>query len=709
MRFYLVYLIGCLIALPALSQSTSVPSSFTNLPATHSDEALNRLLQDLFPVQSEGTDYQTVFDNLAQLYSTPLDLNRATRDDLSATLLLTERQMSSFLAYRTANGDLLDVAELQAIPEFDVPTIQRLRPFVIIRAGLLTADLPTPTDHYLLARYGRVLEEQKGFSEAVPSKSGTLPTRYLGSPGQYFLRYRYNRPGAYSMGVTLQQDPGELFRWNAGTRQYGPDFISFHVQMQNRGRWRNVIIGDFQQQIGQGLIFSAGFSLGKNAETILTVRRPTLGARPYTSLTEYGYLRGITATYSLLPDLDVTLMATRNRRDANLIAGKTPQDETIASSFGTSGLHQTNSDLMDMRTVLETNLGGHLHYHTNQVQIGLTVLQTGFDTKLLKRNLAYNDYEFSGKQNLIVGLHGSYVWRNMNLFGEVARSSGSLTNSGGTGAVVGILTSLSRRLDLSVLARHYDRNFHSFYENAFAESSRGVNETGIYGGAKYSVYRKLTLSGFVDYFRFPSWKYLVDAPSDGFDYLLTAAFQPNRQTRFSLIFHDEHKQKNRLGGTIPSTRQTPKEVINTTRRSIALTADYSPAPGLMMRSRLQVGTFGYASSSTSSVGFAIIQDATYERGRLSISSRVALFGTDDYDSRQYAYERDVLYAFAFPAYYDRGIRHYLLARYALTRHLDVWFRYARTDLTDQPDIGSGLDLISAPHKTDVKVQVRWRF
>lgn len=665
-------------------------------------------MQGLFPLQTEGTDYQALFDNLAQLYSNPLDLNRANRDELAATLLLTDRQITSLLSYRATNGDLLAIAELQAVPDFDLPTIQRLLPFMTIRPAALTGDLPTPTDHYLIARYERIMEQQKGFTEAVPSKTGTLPLRYQGSPGQWYLRYRNTRPGAYSVGFTLEQDPGEAFRWNPATRQYGIDYVSFHAQIQNRGRWRNVIIGDFQQQIGQGLIFSAGFSLGKNAETVLTVRRPTLGARPYTSLTEYGYLRGLSATYSLRPNLDLTLIAARNRRDANIATGKTALDETVVTSFNTSGLHQTSSDLPDLRSVAETNLGGHLHFHTQQFQLGLTVLQTSFGIKLQKRDLAYNKYEFAGKQNLVVGLHAGYVWRNINLFGEVAQSSGSVTNSGGIGAVAGVLASLNRRLDIAILGRHYDRNFHSFYANGFGEASRTSNETGLYGGVKYSIYRKLTLSGFVDWFRFPWWKYLVDAPSGGFDYLLTATYSPDRQTRFALIFHDEHKKKNKPGAAASGNKTTPKEVVGITRRSLALTADYTVAPGLTMRSRLQAGTFGYTSSTTASAGFALIQDATYERGRLSLSGRVALFGTDDYDSRQYAYERDVLYAFAFPAYFDRGIRHYLLARYQVNRHLDIWFRYARTDITNQPDIGSDLDLITTPHKTEMKLQVRWR-
>ncbi|CCG99614.1 hypothetical protein FAES_1604 [Fibrella aestuarina BUZ 2] len=674
------------------------------LTPARTDDALNQLFQELFPTQAEGIDYQTLFDNLAQLYSNPLDLNTATRDELAATYLLSERQLTSLLTYRAANGPLLDIAELQTIPDFDVSTIQRIRAFVTVRTATLIANLPSPSDHYVLTRYERVLETQKGFSEAIPSKNGTLPTRYLGSPGGWYARYRNSRPGTYSIGLTLEQDPGEVFRWSPAMRQYGPDFVSFHAQIQRRGRWKNIILGDFQQQIGQGLMLSAGFSLGKNAETILTVRRPTLGARPYTSLSEYGYLRGLSATYALTPYLDLTLFAARNRRDANVALGKTPTDADVVTSFLTSGLHQTSGDLLDLRAVAETNLGGHLHFQRNSLQLGLTYLQTTFDKPIQKRDLPYNNYEFSGTQNRLVGLHGGYVWRNVNLFSEMAYSSGSLTDSGGLGAVLGTLVGISRRLDLAVLARHYDRNFHSFYANSFSESSRPINETGLYGGFKYSVYRKLTLSGFFDGFRFPWWKYLVDGPSGGFDYLLSATYAPNRQTRLALIFHDEHKQKNS-----PDSKTSPKALTETTRRNLALTADYSLMPYLTMRSRLQAGTFGYASAASSSRGFALVQDATYERGRWSLSGRIALFGTDDYDSRQYVYERDVLYAFSFPAYFDRGIRHYLLARYTASKHLDLWFRYARTDLTNQPDIGSDLDLISAPHKTELKLQARWRF
>jgi hypothetical protein len=664
---------------------------------------LTTYLQELFPVQIEGIDYQSVYDGLTQLYANPLNLNTASRDELAATYLLTERQLSSLIEYRTTLGDLLAIQELQAVPGFDLPTIRRLLPFVTVTVGNgLLGALPNPTNHFLIVRYEQILEQQKGFSAAIPDKKGQLPTRYLGNSQQWYARYRYSRPGAFSLGLTAEKDPGELMGWQPAKRQYGADYISFHLQIQNRRRWRNIVVGDYQLQIGQGLILSSGFVLGKSSETVQTVRRSTLGVRPYTSLTESGYFRGAAATYAITANVDLTLLASLHQRDANTTTGNVDEG-VVATSLQTSGLHRTSSEIEDQASLTENNIGAHLLYRNRQqLQLGLTALQTTYDKFFRKRDLAYNQYDFTGHRNLVVGMHGGYIWRNWNLFGELAHSSGSQTNSGGTGFIGGALASLTKRLDLAFVLRHYDKNFHSFYGNAFSESGQNSNETGLYLGAKYVVYRKLTLGGFVDFFRFPGLKYLVDAPSAGFDYLVQARYTPNRQTSFYVVYHDEHKQKN-----LPSDSKT-KTVVGTTRRSLVLSVEYMPIRGLTLQSRVQWGSFGYA-SQLASRGFALVQDATFTWRRVSIAGRIALFNTDDYDSRQYVYERDVLYAFSFPAYFNRGVRHYLLFQYGINRHLDVWLRWSRTDVTNQLTVGSGLDLIDKPHKSELKAQIRWRF
>ncbi len=659
---------------------------------------LSDFIQNLFPVQTEGIDYPTVYENLYQLYASPLDLNTLTRDELSATYLLTERQLNSLFEYRASFGNFLSVYELQAVPDFDLPTIRRLLPFVTIDARNRSFSVRNPTDHYLMMRVERVLEQQKGFTPGEPDKNGNLPRRYDGSRQQWYWRYRYSRPRDFSFGFTLEQDPGEPFRWQPGRYQYGMDYVSFHAQLQNRGRWRNILIGDYQLQIGQGLVLASGFSLGKGAETVAGVRRPSLGARPHTSLSEYGYLRGLTATCALTRSWDVTLLAAHNRRDGNVVTDSENQEDKI-SSLLTSGLHRTPAEQADHASVLEQNLGAHLLYHPDQrLQLGATVLHTTFDKRLQKRDLPYNRYEFAGKQNTVIGLHGSYIWQNINFFGEAARST-----SGGVGAVGGAVASLTKRLDAALLGRYYARNFHSFYANAFGENTRNSNERGIYTGLRYVIYRKLTLGTFFDFYRFPWLKYLVDKPSQGYDFLVQTTYTPTKKLTLYGIYREEHKEKN-----LPTALSKTKETVGTVRKNYAINVEYAPSRVWSWRTRVQWGGFHYADHEASN-GLAVVQDATADFGRLSLSGRLAWFSTDSYDSRQYIYEKDVLSAFSIPAYANKGIRNYLLVQYTLNKHLDLWLRWSRTDFRQQDTVGSDLDEIARPHKSEVKAQVRWKF
>ena len=152
----------------------------------------------------------------------------------------------------------------------------------------------------------------------------------------------------------------------------------------------------------------------------------------------------------------------------------------------------------------------------------------------------YNQYEFEGTNNLLTGLHYSYNYQNLIFFGEVARSS-----SGGLGMVSGVLGSMGKRTDFSVLFRKYDRDFHSFYANGFSENSRNINETGLYAGVKHAFTRKWSASAYVDYFQFPWYRYLVDKkPTSGFDYLGRITYQPSKTLQIFFQFRQENKEEN---------------------------------------------------------------------------------------------------------------------------------------------------------------------
>lgn len=642
---------------------------------------LDEFIQRIFPLQQENINYEDLYENLFQLYQNPIDLNKATYEELSALYVLSVVQIKNLLVHRTQYGDLLSIYELQAVAGFDLPTIQQLLPFVEVRQKFstkaLAINIANAGDHYLILRSSQTLEKSRGF----------LENKYLGQPQQFYARYRLSSPRNFQIGLTAEKDAGE--------KNY-LDFYSFHLQLKNKGNLKNLVLGDYQVQFGQGLILGAGFFLGKGSEAVTTIRRSNMGIRPYSSLLEGGYFRGAAATYQL-KKIDLTAFYSYTKRDAGIDEADGTQEEYF-SSILTSGYHRTEMEQARKNQLTEQNIGANATFRFNNGYLGATLLHTQFDAILMRKPRLYNKFEFSGKQNTVAGTNFSYTWQNFNFFGEAARSS-----SGGVGLTGGWVAALTRQVEWAMHFRHYDKSFHSFYGNALAEGSRNINEQGIYWGLKYSPNKNLTFSGFYDRFSFPWLKYLVDAPSRGFDYLLRASYQINKKALLYAQYHAEHKGKNLLDNTTPTNL-----VVNTIRENILANFDYTINRTFKIQSRVQVNTFQYE-GRTKSIGYAIMQDVEGSIKRLYLKGRIAWFATDDYDSRIYAFENTVLYAVSFPAYYGKGMRVYLNGRYVLNQHLDLWLRYARTQLKNKQDIGSGNDLIEGNHKSDINLQMRYKF
>ena len=137
---------------------------------------------------------------------------------------------------------------------------------------------------------------------------------------------------------------------------------------------------------------------------------------------------------------------------------------------------------------------------------------------------------------------------------------------------------------------------------------------------------------------------------------------------------------------------------------------YKVSPSFTLRNRVELVNFQRGNSEKEQ-GYLVYQDILYKplSSNLSFSFRYALFETDSYDARVYAYENDVLYFFSIPAYYRTGTRTYLTARYRVKRGVDLWLRWAQWHINNIDEIGSGNELIQGNTKTDIRLQLRIKF
>ncbi|MER2996488.1 hypothetical protein [Pontibacter populi] len=660
-------------------------------------------VQELFSQQEdENISYEDLYETLFQYYQQPINLNNTTPEELASLFILSRPQIASFFKHQQENGKLLSIYELQAIPDFDLITIYQLLPFVRVEdAGLYADTRPLwqrmigEDNNALIVRYERTLQQRRGYS-AVDTSSRSQ-SRYLGSPDKLFVRYRNSVAQDYSMGITAEKDAGEAFTWDRNSRRYGFDFYTAHFQLYNKGRFKTMAIGDYQLQIGQGLQLSSGYSVGKGSETITTLSRANLGIRPYSSVLESAFFRGAAVTYRLTNDLNLTSFYSNKRADANL-QGDTISDFTETfTSIQTSGFHRTVTELANKGRVREQIFGSSLQYQKQAFTLGITAVGTNYSSPIKKTDAPYQHFEFSGSTNYTAGANYSFTCQNVYLFGETAMSK-----SGGVGSVNGLIANLSNKAEVAMLYRYYSRDFHSLYGGAFGEGSRNINERGFYTGIKLKPITRWEITAYYDRFTFPWLRYRVDAPSYGDEYLVRLYFKPNRQSALYGQFRTESK-----GLNAPNNTTTIDYVAQALRRNYLLYYEFAPTPALSLKSRVQFSS--YEHEAPRQTGYIIAQDVNYTFRNIRLSTRYALFDTDSYDTRQYVYERDVLYAFSIPALSGKGTRVYALLQFQLIRDLDVWVKYGITSYRNVDTIGSGLETIVGSTRSDVKAQVRYKF
>ncbi|MDA0194727.1 MAG: helix-hairpin-helix domain-containing protein [Bacteroidetes bacterium] len=657
---------------------------------------LESFAESLFQIQDDDINYGDLYESLLMLYTNPINLNKASREDLESLYQLDNGQIETLINYIADNGPLISIYELQAVPGFDSNTIKGLAPFVTIEerpsdTRPLIQRILSEENNYLLMRTERTIESREGFE----GKDSSDKQMFLGGKSKDYMRFRVSRPDDFSLGFSMEKDVGERYLFDNQKHQFGPDFLSFHFLLKNKSRFKTIALGDYQLQFGQGLVMGAGFNPGKGSEAITTIRRSSTGVLPYSSVLESGFYRGAAVTYSL-GYIEVTGFYSRQFQDASFKNDTTFTDyEEFVSSIQETGFHRTQREFDSKNQLNETIAGGVLMYRSssNRLQGGLTFMKTAYGTPIFKKPNTYNRFEFQGSNNYNAGFFANYQWQNLSFFGE-----GAVSESGGIGAVGGMVASIARNTSFSVVLRNYEKNFHSFKGNAFGETSRNINERGIYWGLKIKPLHALTITSYFDRFAFPWLRLGAAAPSTGDEYLIRMAYSMSRNSSIYAQFRQERKER--------TSSVEVNSLSKGIKRNYAINLHHQ-AGKVTMRSRLQWSSYSFEQNVTK--GFAIVQDFNFDLNRIVLGTRFALFDTDDFENRQYAYEKDVLYAFSIPAYSGVGIRNYILVQFKASRKLTFWGRLARTVRSDVDQIGSGLNQIKANHQTDVKLQLRYNF
>jgi len=648
-------------------------------------------------------DYSNLLEELQYFQKHPINLNAAKIEDLQQLNLLTEVQILSLLKHIERTGKLVAIYELQAVENFTLDDINKIKPFVYVADNLDAPNLSLRNlldngSAYLVTRISFTGEKQKGFDDVSDSILAINPNaKYLGSKYGSFSRFRYTYGNYVSIGITADKDPGEQFL--KGAQKNGYDFYSAHFSLRNYKFIKALAIGDYQAQFGQGLTYWMGLGYGKTADPML-IKRSARGITPSNSINENLFLRGVATTIQL-KKFYVTGFYSENKIDATLNSSDT-LDNTVESiaSLQLSGLHRTPNEVAAKNFLTQYTRGGNISFKSRAFSIGVTAVQTIFGINLNRNLVIYNQYDFSGKSLINLGADYNWVWRNFNFYGEVSRS-----NNGGLAQVHGAIITLDPRLFVSILYRNYDLKYQNLNSNGVGENTRNNNEKGVLTGMVFKPYRYISFAAYYDRFTFPYLKYLVNAPTYGNDYLVQLNYTPSKKTEMYARVRRRLKQKNNSLSV-----EAIQETIETLQTNYRFNIIHKLNSSIRLRSRVDVTS--YQLGSTTTRGFMIYQDINYNpnMGKISFNMRYGIFNADDFYSRIYAYENDVPYSFYIPAFSNKGTRAYITINYSFNRHFEMWFRVAQTWYSNLPVISEGsLNEINSNHKTDFKLQARYKF
>ena len=625
-------------------------------------------------------------EELSEVYGT---LEKVNLNDLPPEVAFSILKMSDYQYYQLQkyifeNGFLVSIYELVSVEGFSIEYVQQLEPYIVTTAvkeyKRTFKSLFKRPKHKLLFRYTQVLEQKAGYDK-------NRKTHYAGTPQQYAFRYNFSASEHITLGFSGKKNAGEEFF--KGSQKQGFGFYSFHLQVKNIGILQSVIVGDYRLHFGQGMIMGSGFLNSGSGE----IRKTGAVQRPVTAMSQSNFLRGIAIQLGNYK-FSGTVFYGHRFFDGNIVEVE-PDIFAFEGAISNTGLHRTETELNKRNALFNRVYGAHFRAQLKTFKIGTQITRTEFSLPVLSSSRPYQHFDFSGRGVCNVSIDYQVLIKHHILFGEFAASS-----NGGFGLLQGAIFKVDPRVKLSALIRHFSKNFVAFDGKPYSKNSKLNNETGLLLTSEIVLTKRINMVMLFDMYQFHWLRYLIDKPLPHLDASLRFDIAIARNCALLMRYTYKTQAKNFREEVIYN------QILETEQHRLRAILSCTFLQFLQLKSEIS-GVYNRNTRNKKNLfGLLAYQDVGVNISKigLDLKLRFALFDTDTYDERLYAYENDLSYTFTINSYYYRGCKTYFIIKWK-SKRFEIQGKISRLLFYNKHQIGSGLELIDAPHKTEVKVQV----
>lgn len=630
----------------------------------------------------EDSEDSKLLDYLEDLERNPLDLNTATREELETVPFISSNLANEIIDYRNKNFPLKSKRELLKVDDIGEHLYDLIKVYFVVKKSkydIAEEDFEKITNENKQEKLRLIknieFRYRSRFQQDLQTKEGYLSGDYPGTKAKIYnqLYFIYTKENYLLKGnLTIEKDPGE----NSIT-----DFSSGYLELKNYKYIRNAVVGDYSLTFGQGLGMWSGLGFSKGAASVDPVKKRGGSINGYSSVNESQYFRGAAVDFNY-NYFDFLFFFSNNYFDASI-------DTTLneISSFYFDGYHRTISEQNRNNSAKELLLGSRAYYNKENIRLGVTYWTSKF-SKPVGTDSARQLYSFSGDKANMLSLDYDFLYKNMNLYGEFARSQS------GTVAGIGALRfSLSKIINLVFLYRNYPEDFSPVHSFGFGEKNGNTqNESGVYSGISLAPVKGLEINAYFDQFKFPYRSYSDPTAIVGNDFLTNIIWSVNKNLVLNFRYKNENKEESR---TVPDEfGRDVKKIDNRNQMNFRVGFDYDISNVFRVRSRYDYIFVKYNYFGGNNKGILFYTDLRFvPHTGLTISTRFIFFDTEDYDSRIYEYEDDIRGVMSNVGLYGKGRRWYALIKYKPLAYLQFYCKYAETYLDGVKSIGTGNDLI----------------
>lgn len=524
----------------------------------------------------------------------------------------------------------------------------------------------------LIWRSDRTLETRAGYRNQTAERQDNNKA-YLGDPWHHSLRYRASLGKQWQGGLTLDKGSGEAW----GQRWHGSDSWSGYIGYKGSNWLQQVIIGHYRVQMGCGLTVNQQFSLGKQYMSLgLMNMRSRLSGHSSTS--ESNHMQGVAILLHLGKHMTLMPWISIIPVDGTLKNG-------TLTALQTDGYHRTKTEEGHYHASTQFATGASLGWDTEWWHIGTNISYTRLKNEYYRTKSYYNRNYFRGHELL----QGSIDY-TMMAWGFTLRGETAIDDGGGIATLNGLTYRVpDSEWNIALAGRYYSRHYRQLMARSLSENSNLQAEAGLTINVSGAPWRHWKVEAMADLFSMgePQYGYRQDSLPNGWEALVRTSYS---RSRWDASVTYRYKQKNGY------QRHAIEGVVN-----------IRPTKHLSFRTQAKSRIFREGELST---GFLVSQSAGWKSewrtGSMAIDTQFTFFNTDDYDSRVYLTEKNILYGFGIPMLYGMGVRYSLTASVAFLKHFVLDLKYALTNYANRATISSGLQQIEGNTQQQIWLQMR---